>query len=78
MARAERETARVRNTALHTTLEQFTEDAAAGLTAATAEGAEVPFELSEERAGGTPLYCYRPLTGDFIDDRLEVLRLTIT
>jgi hypothetical protein len=64
----------VRNTALHGMLEQFTEDAAGRLTAETAGGAEVPFELSEECAGGTPLYCYRPLAGEFIEDRLEVLR----
>jgi hypothetical protein len=74
MACPEGETARVRNTALHATLEQFTEDTAGRLTAETAEGAEVPFELSEERAGGTPLYCYRALAGEFIDDRLDVLR----
>jgi hypothetical protein len=73
MAGGEGETARVRNTALHATLEAFTEDAASRLAAETADGAEVPFELAEERAGGTPLYCYRPLAGDFIEGRLELL-----
>ena len=28
----------------------------------TARGAEVPFEVIEERRGRVPLYCYRPLT----------------
>jgi hypothetical protein len=74
MARSRGETARVRNTALHATLEEFTEEAGARLTAETAGGAEVPFELVEERAGGTPLYCYQPLSGEFIEDRLGLLR----
>ena len=40
----------------------------------TRRGAEIPFELAEtERRGRAPLYCYRPLTGKFIDDRLAVL-----
>ena len=34
----------------------------------------MPFELIEERGSGrVPLYCYRPLTGDFIRGRLESL-----
>ena len=73
MARVGGETARVRNTALHGTLEVFTVAAAGRLTAETAGGAEVPFELIEERAGGTPLYCYRSLAGEFIEDRLGLL-----
>ena len=43
------------------------------LTAETASGAEVPFELIETTGGPrgrVPLYCYRPLTGTFISDRL--------
>jgi hypothetical protein len=74
MARAGGESARVRNTALYATLEEFTAEAGSRLTAETAGGAEVPFELIEERAGGTPLYCYRPLSGEFIDGRLGLLR----
>ena len=73
MARVGGETARVRNSALHGTLEEFTVEAAGRLTAETAGGAEVPFELIEERAGGTPLYCYRSLAGEFIEDRLGLL-----
>ena len=46
------------------------------LTAETASGAEVPFELIETTGGPrgrVPLYCYRPLTGMFISDRLGLL-----
>jgi hypothetical protein len=65
----------VRNSTLHATLEAFTADAAGQLAAATAGGAEIPFELIEEGAGGrSPLYCYRPLTGAFIRDRAELLK----
>ena len=74
MARSGGETARVRNTALHAALEEFTAETGTRLTAETAGGAEVPFELIEERAGGTPLYCYQPLSGEFIEDRVGLLR----
>jgi hypothetical protein len=60
----------VRNRTLHQLLEAFTAQAADQLEAATAEGAEVPFELVEERGGSAPLYCYRSLTGLFIHERL--------
>lgn len=52
-------------------LEQFTADAGMRLNlAASAE--EIPFEVVD--AGGRiPLYCYRPLTGDFIRARLGLL-----
>jgi hypothetical protein len=63
------ETADVRNRTLHQLLEDFTAQAAGQLEAETAEGAEVPFELVEEPGGSAPLYCYRPLTGDFIRER---------
>jgi hypothetical protein len=63
----------VRNSTLHATLEAFTTDAAGQLVAETASGAEVPFELTEERGGGARLYCYRPLTGEFIHERLGLL-----
>src|SRR5690348_1199250 len=70
----QRETARVRNSTLHGILEAFTADAAGRLQAETAGGAEVPFEVTEERGGRARLYCYRPLTDAFIDDRLLMLR----
>ena len=38
------------------------------------EGAELPFEVVEQRrARRASLYCYRPLTGAFIDERLSIL-----
>jgi hypothetical protein len=64
----------VRNASLHRLLETFTVDASAGLGAEAAGGAEMPFEVVEERAGGrASLYCYRPLTGEFIRSRLPML-----
>ena len=44
------------------------EEAALSLGACTAAGDEVPFEVVAQpsRAHRTPLYCYRPLTGEFI------------
>ncbi len=65
----------MRNSTLHQALEAFTADAAGRLTAETASGAEIPFELIEESGGRAPLYCYRPLTGDFIRDRLGLLSM---
>jgi len=63
----------VRNATLHQALEAFTTDAAGRLAAETAGGAEIPFELIEEPGGSALLYCYRPLTGDFIRDRQALL-----
>ncbi|HEY2771150.1 MAG TPA: hypothetical protein VGI87_11295 [Solirubrobacteraceae bacterium] len=61
------------NSALHGVLEAFASDAAFQLAAETARGAEVPFEVTEERRGRAPLYCYRSLTGAFIRQRLGML-----
>jgi hypothetical protein len=63
----------VRNGTLHQALEAFTADAATRLCSETAGGAEIPFELTEEPGGRVPLYCYRPLTDDFIRPRLALL-----
>ncbi len=63
----------MRNTTLHEILEAFTADAAGRLKAETASGAEIPFEITEEPGGSSPLYCYRPLTGAFIRERLGLL-----
>jgi hypothetical protein len=65
----------VRDTTLHGVLEAFTAEAAGELAAETDGGAEVPFELieTEPRGGGAALYCYRPLTGVFIEDRVALL-----
>ncbi len=73
--RGDEESADVRNSTLHQALEAFTTDAAGRLAADTAGGAEIPFELIEEPGGSAPLYCYRPLTSDFIRDRLGVLSM---
>jgi hypothetical protein len=65
----------VRNLSLHDALEAFAVDAAGCLAEETAGGAEIPFELTETegRPGRVPLYCYRPLTGAFIRERLGLL-----
>jgi hypothetical protein len=65
----------VRNRTLHDILEAFTADAAGQLAAETASGAEIPFDLVSTTVGGrsAPLYCYRPLTGAFIRDRVALL-----
>jgi hypothetical protein len=57
-------------------MEAFVNESAMQLTAETAAGAEIPFELIDTAGGPrgrVPLYCYRPLTGAFIRDRLGLL-----
>ena len=57
-------------------MEAFAIEAAMQLTAETMAGAEIPFELVETAGrprGRVPLYCYRPLTGTFIRERLGLL-----
>ncbi|HEY6758375.1 MAG TPA: hypothetical protein VI318_02755 [Baekduia sp.] len=65
----------MRNRPLHAALTAFAEEAAFQLASDAADGAEVPFEVVE--LGGSrreaPLYCYRPLTASFIDERLSML-----
>ncbi|MBV9916710.1 MAG: hypothetical protein JO153_09430, partial [Solirubrobacterales bacterium] len=70
----------MRNPTLHGILAAFTADAAGQLAAETAGGAEVDFELieAEGRPGRTALYCYRALTSEFIDERLDLLRVLPT
>jgi hypothetical protein len=66
----------VRDTTLHGVIESFAVEAAMALCAETASGAEIPFELVDTAGGPrsrVPLYCYRPLTGAFIDERLGLL-----
>ncbi|MFL5864721.1 MAG: hypothetical protein ACJ780_28825 [Solirubrobacteraceae bacterium] len=64
----------MRNVTIHRRLESFTVDASSRLCAEAAAGAEMPFELAEERSSGrVPLYCYRPLIGDFIRSRMGSL-----
>jgi hypothetical protein len=62
----------MRNGSLHRTLLEYAE-AAAGVLGAEAVRAEVPFEVVAQGAGRSPLYCYRPLTGEFIRARVTLL-----
>ena len=69
----------MRNRQLHAALAAFAEEAAFQLASDAADGAELPFEVVELSGSRreAPLYCYRPLTADFIDERLSILgRLT--
>src|SRR4051812_50100760 len=64
----------MRSHTLHSALRAFTEEAGGLLAGETARGSEIPFELVEE--GGrarTPLYCYRPLTGEFVRTHASAL-----
>jgi hypothetical protein len=64
------------NRALHDSLAAFVEEAARQLADEVSGGAEVPFELMEANPptrSSAPLYCYRPLTGRFIGERIGVL-----
>jgi hypothetical protein len=65
----------MRHRNLHAALAAFAEEAAWQLAAVVADGAEVPFEVVEERGRrrDTPLYCYRPLTDRFVTERVGVL-----
>ena len=63
------------NRALHDTLAAFVEEAAWQLAEEVSGGAEIPFELIEQRParGSAPLYCYRPLTQRFLAERAGAL-----
>jgi hypothetical protein len=63
----------MRNRQLHVALGAFAEEAAWQLAAATEDGAELPFEVVTSGRRDAPLYCYRPLTGDFIAERVGLL-----
>jgi hypothetical protein len=63
----------MRNRTLYQSLRDFAEQAAFQLEADASGGAEIPFEVVESPGARAPLYCYRPLTGNFIRDRLGVL-----
>jgi hypothetical protein len=64
----------VRSHTLHAALRRYVEEVAWTLSVDTAEGAEVPFELVEERgARSTALYCYRPLVDEFLRERQSSL-----
>ncbi len=63
----------MRNGQLHRRLETFTVDSSSRLSAQAAGGAEIPFEVVEQRGGTASLYCYRPLTAEFIRGRMGEL-----
>lgn len=60
----------MRNRALHDALREFALDAAAQLCHAVDRGAELEYDIASE--GG--IYCYRPLTVEFISSRWDELR----
>ncbi len=61
----------MRSLKLETALTALVEEAAGHLHGEVAAGAEVPFELASQAGhrGQPSLYCYRALTGAFIDER---------
>ena len=61
------------NRALHDSLVAFVEEAAWQLAEEVSGGAEIPFELDATPTRSAPLYCYRPLTGRFIAQRIGLL-----
>ncbi len=63
----------MRNRSLHESLRAFAEEAAFCLSADAEQAADLPFEVVASPGARTPLYCYRPLTGEFIRDRVETL-----
>src|SRR3954465_14862071 len=65
----------MRNRQLHAALSAFAEEAAWQLQSDTSEGADLPFEAVAAGRRDSPLYCYRPLTGDFIAERVSLLGL---
>ncbi|MGA2469334.1 MAG: hypothetical protein ABSG64_01420 [Solirubrobacteraceae bacterium] len=66
----------MRSGQLHSTLHAFVAEAAQLLAAAIARGEEVGFEVVQEHARmhRPALYCYRPLTGEFIGRQWASLR----
>jgi hypothetical protein len=63
----------MRNRQLHAALSAFAEEAAWQLQSDTSEGADIPFEIVAAGRRDSPLYCYRPLTGNFISERVSLL-----
>ena len=63
----------MRNSHLHQTLRAFAEESALQLAAQLADGAEIPFELTESQGSRAALYCYRPCTDEFIRSQVGVL-----
>ena len=59
----------MRNRSLHLRLREFAEEAAFQLCADAEQADDLPFEVVESPGARTPLYCYRPLTAQFIRER---------
>lgn len=62
----------MRSVQLQSALTDYLRAAAALLSGELADGAEIPFELEQQPsrgARGPSLYCYRPLTAQFVADR---------
>jgi hypothetical protein len=62
----------MRSSALHAALHAYADEAATLLRHERDAGDELPFDVVESggaRMGRTPLYCYRPMTAEFIRDR---------
>jgi hypothetical protein len=58
---------------LRSALHAFTQEAAWQLASDAKGGHELPFEVVEEGRRDSPLYCYRPMTAEFINERGSVL-----
>ena len=65
----------MRNRQLRTVLATFAEEAAWQLSSDVADGHALPFEVVESASTRQQptLYCYRPLTGAFIEERVSLL-----
>jgi hypothetical protein len=64
----------VRNRALHDQLRLFAGQAAETLSAVVESGSEIPFEVAENPGARSVLYRYRPLSGEFVQERFSELR----
>ena len=58
---------------LRSALHAFTREAAWQLASDAGEGDDLPFEIVESGRSDSPLYCYRPLTSDFIESHGSAL-----
>jgi hypothetical protein len=67
----------MRSVQLHSALREFLQEAAERLQGDLDAGAEIPFEVDQQQTraarGGPSLYCYRPLTSEFIAERRREL-----
>ncbi|MGI8558135.1 MAG: hypothetical protein ACR2ND_07475 [Solirubrobacteraceae bacterium] len=61
---------------LHSSLHEYAEQAALALSAQVDAGSEVGFEVIQEggRGSSPALYCYQPLTADFLAEHVPELR----